>query len=92
MELQGNKVLFKNPRDKALSLVYGIVKSMETTPVETTKDDFFVVWFSKTLQNWKCLISASFDRAPYCEVTYNGDKKETYVDVYTKIENVKVPD
>jgi hypothetical protein len=28
----------------------------------------------------------------YYEVTYNGDKQETYIDVYKKWENICVPD
>lgn len=27
--------------------------------------------------------------ADYCEVTHNGDKNETYVDVYKKVRNIK---
>lgn len=92
MNTPGDKLIFKDRQEKALHLVYGTVKSMMDVPVEVTKEDFFVVWFCKTLQNWKCLISAKFDGAPYVEVTYNGDKKETYVDVYRKIENVRFPD
>lgn len=49
--------------------------------------DMHVVWFSKTLQNWKALISGVHIKE-YIEVTYNGDKKETYVDVYCKTKNV----
>ena len=45
--------------------------------------DMYVVWFSKTLQNWKALVSGVHIKE-YIEVTYNGDKKETYVDVYQK--------
>lgn len=47
-------------------------------------DEIFVVWSCKTLQNKKALLSASFKGAPYFEITYNGDKDETYVDVYKK--------
>lgn len=43
----------------------------------------YVVWFCKTLQNWKALISGVYIKK-YVEVTYNGDKGETYVDVYQK--------
>ena len=55
-------------------------------------NDVYVVWFSKTLQNWKALVSTTVDDDLYYEVTYDGDKKRTYIDVYTKIENVIVHD
>lgn len=48
--------------------------------------DMYVVWFSKTLQNWKALVSGVHIKE-YIEVTYNGDKKEIYVDVYKKAWN-----
>lgn len=57
-----------------------------------TVDDVFVVWFSKTLQNWKCLVSTTVSDGMYYEVTHNGDKDETYVDVYKKLENYCVKD
>ncbi|WP_363317113.1 DUF6275 family protein [uncultured Megasphaera sp.] len=57
-----------------------------------TMDDVFVVWFSKTLQNWKCLVSTTVSDGMYYEVTHNGDKDETYVDVYKKLENYCVKD
>lgn len=52
-----------------------------------TMDDVFVVWFAKTSQNWKCLVSTTVPDGMYYEVTHNGDKNETYVDVYKKWEN-----
>lgn len=55
-------------------------------------EDIYVVWFAKTLQNWKCLISTNVADDAYYEVTYNGDKKETYVDQYIKRANICVPD
>ena len=48
--------------------------------------DMYVVWFCKTLQNWKALVSGVYIKK-YVEVTYNGDKGETYVDVYQKVGN-----
>lgn len=57
-----------------------------------TMDDVFVVWFAKTLQNWKCLVSTTVPDGMYYEVTHNGDKNETYVDVYKKWENYCVKD
>lgn len=53
--------------------------------------DMHVVWFSKTLQNWKAMVSGVHIKE-YIEVTYNGDKKETYVNVYRKAMNVRLED
>lgn len=53
--------------------------------------DMYVVWFCKTLQNWKALVSGVHIKE-YIEVTYNGDKKETYVDVYQKARNACLKD
>lgn len=57
----------------------------------------YVVWFSKTLQNWKALVSTSQIKSDeecgnYAEVTHNGDKAETYVDVYAKVSNRVIKD
>lgn len=57
-----------------------------------TTDDVYVVWFCKTLQNWKALVSTTVSDGMYYEITHNGDKGETYVDVYKKWENVCVKD
>lgn len=57
-----------------------------------TAEEVFIVWFSKTLQNWKALVSTTISDGMYYEVTYNGDKKETYLDAYKKWENVCVKD
>ena len=53
--------------------------------------DVYVVWFAKTLQNWKALVSTNVGDGMYYEITHNGDKNETYVDVYKKWENFKLP-
>ena len=52
----------------------------------------YVVWFSKTLQNWKCLVSTTLPDQKYYEVTYDGDKGCAYLDTYMKIDNKVVPD
>ena len=49
-----------------------------------TVDDVYIVWWSKTLQNWKALVSTTVSDEMYYEVTYNGDKQETYIDAYKK--------
>lgn len=50
-----------------------------------TENDVFIVWFCKTLQNWKALASTYISDGMYYEITYNGDKNETYVDAYRKV-------
>ena len=55
-------------------------------------DDVYIVWWSKTLQNWKALVSTTVSDGMYYEVTYNGDKQETYIDAYKKWKNKRVVD
>lgn len=55
-------------------------------------EDVFIVWFSKTLQNWKALVSTTVSDGMYYELTHNGDKGETYLDAYKKWDNKCVPD
>lgn len=52
------------------------------------ENDVFVVWMCKTLQNNKALLSTTVSDGMYYEVTYNGDKKEIYLDAYKKWKNV----
>lgn len=52
-----------------------------------TVDQVFVVWLCKTLQNNKAMLSTTIPDGMYYEVTYNGDKKEMYLDVYKKWKN-----
>ena len=52
-----------------------------------TEDDVFIVWMCKTLQNSKALVSTTLFDGMYYELTYNGNKKELYLDAYKKWEN-----
>lgn len=54
--------------------------------------DIYVVWFCKTLQNWKALVATTLPGSHYYEVTHNGDLRETYVDTYEKTDNRKYLD
>lgn len=58
-----------------------------TDNIEVTTDQVYVVWFSKTLQNWKALLSTTLPDGMYYEVTFNGDSHEAYVDSYRKLAN-----
>ncbi len=83
-----------NYQEKAKQIVidYYNERVEKTDNKKLTENEVFVVWFSKTLQNWKALISTTISDGMYYEVTYNGDKKETYLDSYMKWENVCVKD
>lgn len=56
----------------------------KTDNVSITEEQVYVVWFCKTLQNWKALLSTTLPDGQYYEVTFNGDKQEVYLDVYKK--------
>lgn len=72
----------------------GIVRNyVERTLDKSDPDvrfDVYVVWFSKTLQNWKALVSTTLPDAMYYEVTFNGDKDEAYLDCYRKVDNITI--
>ena len=59
----------------------------KTDKMQITVDDVYVVWFCKTLQNWKALAGTTVPDGMYYELTYNGDKDEMYLDAYKKFEN-----
>lgn len=81
-----NKVEFI-PLAKQTVLDYVRAHLDVTDNVNVSINDIYVVWFCKTLQNWKALISTTLPDGMYYEVTYNGDKKEIYLDAYKKFEN-----
>lgn len=81
---------------EALSAVmYNIGSDPDRNKVQPVKDpnDLEIVWFCKTFENtWKCLV---FDRAPggkYYEVTRNDSMGETYLDAYTNVSMVTIPE
>lgn len=78
---------YKTFLEKAIDLVDEYTK--ETTE-NAASYDVFVVWYSKTLQNFKALLSTTLPDGMYYEATYNGDKNEIYLDAYSKVENRKI--
>jgi Family of unknown function (DUF6275) len=60
--------------------------------VKAESKNFYVVWFSKTLKNWKALVSTDLINSQYWEVTHNGEQGETYVDHYKKSSNAAYSD
>lgn len=60
---------------------------IDKTENKISLDDVFVVWYCKTLQNSKAMLSTKISDGMYYECTYNGDKGELYLDAYKKWEN-----
>lgn len=77
---------------KKLVVDYFNTNVNKTDDFTLTEDDVFIVWFSKTLQNWKALVSTTVSDGMYYEITYNGDKEQVYLDAYKKWENKCIPD
>lgn len=84
--------------DEFLNKCKEIVKQYEMEHLDKSDTipefEVFVVWSCKTLQNNKALLSTTLFNGMYYELTYNGDKKELYLDAYKKFENrcIKIED
>ncbi len=80
--------------EKALQLVRDYInKHLDITDYTANVSfEVYTVWKCKALQNWKYLLSSTLPDGMYYELTYNGDKKEWYLDAYKKFENVVVPE
>jgi len=75
---------------RALALTANAYTDLKGETADPT--DFYVVWFCKTLGNWKALVSTDLKDGLYWEVTHNGAKAETYIDTYNKVRNKTVKD
>lgn len=62
-------------------------RSDKTDKFQITEDNVFIVWMCKTLQNNKAIVSTTVSDGMLYELTYNGDKRELYLDAYKKWEN-----
>lgn len=71
-----------------LNIVDGYTKEHLDKSEEVPSYTVFIVWYCKTLQNHKALLSTSLPDGMYYECTYNGDKNEKYLDAYKKFENI----
>lgn len=80
-----------NTDEEFLSKAIDIVAEYTDEHLDKSDDapqyKIFVVWYCKTLQNFKALLSTTLFDGMYYELTYNGDKEEFYLDAYKKFEN-----
>ena len=81
-----------SPADQFLKRAKDAVIIAEYPTYQFIPGELYIVWFCKVLGNWKALISTDVWDGAYWEVTYNGEKKELYVDTYAKKSNQVIKD
>lgn len=77
---------------KVIEIVRKYILSHLDKSDEIPQFEVYTVWKVKVLQNWKYLLASTLPDGMYYELTYNGDKKEWYLDAYKKFENVCIKD
>ena len=84
--------IYRNAQERAKAIVLDYARKHldPSDNVQIGVDDVFVVWFCKTLNHAKVLVSTALPDGMYYEVTFNGNKNEIYLDAYKKFENVRI--
>ena len=85
-----NDASYDAVRQSVVVLMGSLAKHLDKSDPEA-EFETYIVWKCKALQNWKYLISTSLYDGMYYELTYNGDRKEWYLDAYKKFENRCIP-
>jgi hypothetical protein len=78
------------PMAKAMAMVVTYVNETSLSPITT--GEVRLVWFCKTLENWKALVITTLNDQTYYEVTHSGANKNTCIDVYKKVDQMMVGD
>lgn len=73
--------------EKAIEIVRQYIEEHLDKSDSKPRFEVYTVWKAKILQNWKYLLSSTLPDGMYYELTYNGDKREWYIDAYKKFDN-----
>ena len=76
--------------EKAKEIVMNYYNSSNEKAI--TIEDVAIVWFCKTLQNYKALVVTFTPDNTYYELTYDGNQERWYLDVYGKRANIVIED
>lgn len=91
-----NRYDTSDPTIRAKNAVYNYVETKIRNGPFGTVDlppyDVYIVTFAYILGGWKAMVSTTLPDGRYYEVTYNFAKKETYLDVYKREENICIQD
>jgi len=77
-------------QQRAIDIVRRYVKPKQFP--ESPPFSVYVIWFTKTLQNWKAIMGTTLDDCMIYELTHDGFKNQTYLDAYHKVDNQVIPD
>ena len=78
-------------KERAMKIVVDYISEHLDKSDPVPEFEVYLVGMCKTLQNWKFLISSTLSDGMYYELTFNGDKKEWYLDAYKKFDNRRIP-
>ena len=77
--------------ERAIQIVTAYIQEHLDKSDPFAEYEVFTVWKVKALQNWKYLLSSTLPDGMYYKLTYNGAKREWYLDAYKKFENRVIP-
>ena len=60
----------------------------KTDPLEP--EDFYIIWFTKVITNWKAILGTAEIRGLLWVVTFNGLKHDAFIEVYRKVNQAPV--
>lgn len=53
-------------------------------------EDVYIVWFCKTLDNWKVMAATTLPDNMYYELTYDGKRDRIYLDAYDRVQHLVI--